>query len=452
MNFVENITLYFTQVLDITLYLTFFFFVVGLTILDWPKKRTTKNVLLALLKALITYAIIIGFEGIMFGLIGGNNTYGGIFFSASFAFIPLIYLILFIKGPIRPRIVKYELVIATVLTIGQFVTELSTITRDLPENIMFIAYILRVIPFGFCIFSALIVRKYDLCRYKNITKAQLGLITTLTASMSLASIFQGILMEADLVVHIFLCIVEGASLIVLTHLYYTMYAIIERRHIITTLEVQSSILNLEKESLLIDAKNREELMKIRHDLKNQLSYVNVLLNEGKYDGAKQYLDGLLEQKEDYLESFSCPNVVVSGIVNLELTKAKIAGKKIKFRAVVPPRLPFEDSDLLSLITNIADNCLENFEPKDDNDRISISILTQQDYLRIVSYNTVTKVNMEEGKLSLHTSKEEKNHGYGTKIIKNICEKYHGYATFAIDGDQFICDCVLDMTYRSQDNA
>ena len=452
MGFVDNITLYFTKVLDLSLYLTFFFFVAGLTIIDLPKKMTTKNVVIAITKALITYAIIIGFEGIMFGLIGGNNTYGGILFSASFAVIPFIYLILFIKGPILPRIVKYELVIATVLTIGQFVTELNHITRDLPENIIFIAYILRVIPYAFCIFSALLVRKYDLCRFKNISKAQLGLITTLSVSMSLASIFQGILMEADIVVHIFLCIVEAASLVVLTHLYFTMYSVIEKRHTITTLEVQSSILTLEKESLLIDAKNREELMKIRHDLKNQLSYVNVLLNEGKQEEAKTYLNGLLEQKEDYLESFSCPNTVISGIVNLELTKAKIAGKKIKFRAVVPPRLPFEDSDLLSLITNIADNCLENFEPKDGNDRISISILTQQDYLRIVSYNTVTKVNTEEGKLSLHTSKEAKNHGYGTKIIKNICEKYHGYATFAVDGDQFVCDCVLDMTYRSQDNA
>ena len=452
MNFVDNIIIYFTQLLDITLYLTFLFFVAGLTILDWPKKITTKNVLLTLLKGLITYAIIIGFEGIMFGLIGGSNTYGGILFSASFAVVPLFYLIFFIKGPILPRIVKYETVIATVLTIGQFVTELNHITRDLPENIMFIAYILRVVPYGFCIFSALVVRKYDLCRFKNITKAQLGLITILTVSMSLASIFQSILMEADTVVHIFLSIVEAASLVVLTHLYFTMYSVIEKRHTITTLEVQSSILTLEKESLLIDEKNREELMKIRHDLKNQLSYVNVLLNEGKYDEAKQYLYGLLEQKENYLESFSCPNVVISGIVNLKLTKAKIAGKKIKFRAVVPPRLPFEDSDLLSLITNIADNCLENFVPKDDKDRISISILTQQDYLRIVSYNTVTNVNIEEGKLSLHTSKEAKNHGYGTKIIKNICEKYHGYATFAVDGDQFVCDCVLDMTYRSQDNA
>ena len=212
----------------------------------------------------------------------------------------------------------------------------------------------------------------------------------------------------------------------------------------TTLEVQTTIAQLEKESLEMDTKNREELMKIRHDLKNQLSYINILLKDGKLDEAVNYLNELLEKKEEYLESFSCPNTVISGIVNLELTKAKIANKKIKFNVVVPPRLPFDDSDLLSLITNIADNCLENFIPKDDEDRIIVSIVTQQDYLRITSFNTVD-VKMAKKLLTLRTTKDRRKHGYGTKIIKNIVNKYHGYSSFSLEGDQFVCDCLLEMT-------
>lgn len=452
MSFVDNITLYFTKVLDLSLYLTFFFFVASLAIIDWPKKMTTKNVIIAITKAVITYGVIIAFEGLVFGTIGAMKQNGGLIFSASFAVVPLIYLLIFLKGPIVPRIIKIEVIIATVLTIGQLVTELSLVTNSLPENLTFVTYILRVIPFAFCIVQSFLIRRFDLSKYKNVTKSQFALITVLSTAMGVASIVQSILLSADNAVHWFLAAIAVAALVVITHLYYTLYSAIEKRHTITTLEVQSSILTLEKESLLIDAKNREELMKIRHDLKNQLSYVNVLLNEGKQEEAKTYLSGLLEQKEDYLESFSCPNTIISGIVNLELTKAKIADKKIKFRAVVPPRLPFEDSDLLSLITNIVDNCLENFAPKDDKDRITVSILTQQDYLRIVSYNTVLNPPIEKKQLSLHTSKEGKNHGYGTKIIKNICAKYHGYATFQMDDDKFVCDCVLDMTYRSHENV
>ena len=241
------------------------------------------------------------------------------------------------------------------------------------------------------------------------------------------------------------------ELFVLVAVYHAIYHVVDSRHRITELEVQSTVLSLENESLLIDQKNREELMKIRHDLKNQLSYTSVLLQEGKYEEADQYIKGLVEQKEEYLYSFSCSNLVISGIVNLELTKSKIADKKIKFKVVVPPKLPFEDSDLLSLITNIVDNSIENFLPVNDKDEINVSIVTQQDYLRITAFNSIDQKNIK-GKPSLRTTKRNRGHGYGTKIIKNIAKKYEGYATFTFEEGKFVCDCLINMNHKGNINA
>ena len=247
---------------------------------------------------------------------------------------------------------------------------------------------------------------------------------------------------------IFLSTVE---LLILIGLYYSIYHLIDYRHRITELEVASSVLTVEKESLMIDIQNREELMKIRHDLQNQLSYMSVLLNEGKYEEAKQYIQSLTEQKEEYLYSFSCSNLVVSGIVNLELTKAKIAKKKVRFKVVVPPKLPFEDSDLLSLITNVVDNSLENFVPVNEKDFISVSIVTQQDYLRIVCLNSVDQNSIGD-KPNLKTTKRDRGHGYGTKIIKNIVKKYQGYVTFTYEEGKFVCDCMINMNITGNINA
>ena len=192
-------------------------------------------------------------------------------------------------------------------------------------------------------------------------------------------------------------------------------------------------------------------MKIRHDLRNQLSYTSVLLQDGKYEEADQYIRSLVDQKEEYLYSFSCSNLIISGIVNLELTKAKIAGKKIKFKVVVPPKLPFEDSDLLSLITNIVDNSIENFVPSSDKDEINVTIVTQQDYLRITCFNSVDKTILKN-KPSLKTTKRNRGHGYGTKIIKNIAKKYEGYATFTFEDAKFVCDCLINMDHKGVNNA
>ena len=118
--------------------------------------------------------------------------------------------------------------------------------------------------------------------------------------------------------------------------------------------------------------------------------------------------------------------------------------------IFPPKLPFEDIDLLSLITNIVDNSIENFKPVDDKDVINVSIVTQQDYLRITSFNSVESVVKE--KPSLRTTKKNRGHGYGTKIIKNITKKYEGYVTFTYEDNKFVCDCLINMNHKGANNA
>ena len=444
---------YFTHALDASMYITYAILTLALVILDWPKEYNRKSVPILLAKLVGVYAFYVFFESLAFALglyMAGNG--GMMIFTASFIVAPAIFVPIFLKESTVHKIIKIFIIAASVLTVGQIVRLLIDIFDTVYGGVSpdYINILCRLFPYSILVFISKLLKHYDIGRYKNLTKSQIfimifGSVVLITISILEANI--------DTEIYYFrwlLIIIDGASLFILIYMYFSMHSAMEKRHRITTLEVQSSILELEKDSLEIDRKNREELMKIRHDLNNQLSYVNALLSEGKNEEAHQYLQGLLEQKQEYLESFSCSNVVISGIVNLELTKAKIAGKKIKFRAVVPPRLPFEDADLLSLITNIADNCIENFVPEDDKDKITISILTQNDYLRIVSYNTV-----DTGKMStrfLSTTKSGKDHGYGTKIIRNIVDKYRGHSSFSIDGNKFVCDCILDMSYRGENNA
>ena len=450
MDFATALVDYYTKALDVSMYLTYAILTAGLLIFDWPSKFDKKTIIITIVKALVVYACFIVFESLAFAMTMVIGRYGMVIFSLSFAVIPLIYISIFVKEPLLQKIIKQEIVVASILTLSELIGFLVEIVDIVSNNNVFANISCRVIPLLTLIFISVMLKKYNIGRYKTMPKSNIVLVSLASAVLVFTSLWEVNISTDDMSIKWLLILNNAGALFILVYMYYAMHASMENRHKITALEVQSSILQLEKDSLNIDQTNREELMKIRHDLNNQLSYIKVLLDEQKYDDAKQYLNGLLQQKEEFLESFSCPNTVISGIVNLELTKAKIAGKKIKFRAVVPPRLPFEDSDLLSLITNIADNCIENFVPENDIDKITISIVTQQDYLRIVSFNTVSG-EMVNKQFSLSTTKDDKDHGYGTKIIKNIAEKYHGYSTFSIDGKKFVCDVVLDMSYRSDAN-
>ena len=449
MNFIDGLNQYFTNVLDVTMYISYFFFTLALVFTDLPKEWNKKTVLITIAKAVVVYALYVVIEAFFFALTTllstpNNMSLGGLIFTASFAVIPAVYLFIFLRkeGWIH-KLIKIEMIVAVFLTVGEISRDLGVSISEVSGNNQLLVVLLRSFPFIFLPLISFLIHKFNIKRFKKLPPTHIVIVSILSAVLIIQSIWQNQLNSEDQSTRWLLIFICVFMLVVLTAMYYAAYKVVDIRHQYAALEVQTSVLQLEKDSLKMDKQNREELIKIRHDLRNQLSYVKVMLDEGKYQEAIGYINELIDNKQEYLESFSCPNTVIGGIVNLELTKAKLAEKKIKFNVVVPPRLPFEDSDLLSLITNIVDNCLENFVPKNDEDSVMVSILTQQDYLRITAFNSIGEQNPKRI-LSLRTTKNERSHGYGTKIIKNIVNKYNGYSSFTVENGRFVCDCVLEM--------
>ena len=453
LSFSDALGMYFSNVLNVLMYIQFFLFSLSLVILTLPKKIDRKAILWGLLRFAILYVSYVFGESLFFALAYSTGTQtGGLIFTASFAVFPIIFLVPNTKDYPLHKIVKIALMVASLMItaeIGRLLGQMVPVEN--PNEINFLLALARCSPTLFMPFIGFILYKFNITRFKHLPRVHVIMILILSVLLVGSAIWQNALNIEDNSARWLLIFIATVELIVLVGLYYSIYHLIDYRHRITELEVQSSVLSIEKESLQIDSKNREELMKIRHDLRNQLSYTNALLNDGKYEEANNYIQSLINQKEEYLYSFSCSNQMISGIVNLELTKAKIAKKKVKFKVVVPPKLPFEDSDLLSLITNIVDNSIENFKPVDDKDEINVAIVTQQDYLRITAFNSVDK-SMIKDKPSLRTTKRNRGHGYGTKIIKNIAKKYEGYVTFSFEDNKFVCDCLINMNHKGNKDA
>ena len=464
-SFVDYLGVYFGSVLNATMFIQFFLFSVSLVILTLPKKIDRRAILWSIVKFVILYVAYIFGESLFFALcqMAGGRTYGGLLFTSTFIIFPIAFLVPTTKDYPLHKTIKTAIMVSALLITSETGRVFGSIVGSGdPNEVSFLFIFARCFPMLFLPFIGFVLYKHNITRFKNLPKVHVIMIFVMSALLIAGAIgCNGIELKSTIIrdgtevetngakwLFIFLSLTD---LFVLVAIYYSIYKLIDTRHRVTELEVQSTVLSLEKESLEIDSKNREELMKIRHDLQNQLSYMSVLLNDGKYDEAKEYIQSLTEQKEEYLYSFSCSNLVISGIVNLELTKAKIANKKVKFKVVVPPKLPFEDSDLLSLITNIVDNAIENFVPDNAKDMINVSIVTQQDYLRILSLNSVAQDSIK-GKPTLKTTKLNRGHGYGTKIIKNIVKKYEGYVTFAYEDNKFVCDCMINMNHKGNINA
>lgn len=69
--------------------------------------------------------------------------------------------------------------------------------------------------------------------------------------------------------------------------------------------------------------------------------------------------------------------------------------------------------------------------------------TQRDYLFIHIENPFEPSASGERRLTLKTTKSDQAaHGYGTKIIRRIAEKYNGCVEYHIQGDIFVSDVML----------
>ena len=315
-SFSGSLGIYFNNILNVTMFIQYFLFSIALVILVLPKKIDKRAILWSLLRFVILYVTYVFGESIFFALSNMTGTLtGGLLFTASFIIFPIIFLIPNTKDYPLHKIVKSSVMIASLLITAEIGRLLGAfIDLPSPDAITFPFVLLRCLPMLFLPAIGFLMYKFNITRFRHLPTVHVVMILVLSAILVASAIWQNGLEIDDNSARWLMIFVATVELGVLVGLYYSIYGLIDYRHRITELEVASSVLTVEKESLLIDSQNREELMKIRHDLQNQLSYTQVLLNEGKYEEAQKYIQSLIEQKEEYLYSFSCSNLVVSGIV------------------------------------------------------------------------------------------------------------------------------------------
>ncbi len=416
-----------------------------LVVLDMGKV-TKKDFWIPLLKFTLIYATYYFLEGVFFSLDAAYINSHGLFFSTSYIFLPFVYIPIFLrKDGIIHKLLKFFFLASTIMLTNGIGKDLGMIAGALTNDNAFIVAFLRALPSFACLGAAFIIYRFNISRFHHLSKIQVTMFLILSLASIILTISENILSNNGSVtftigLYFIFFFFFTALLIENFLMYFYFYYSVLQRHQLIEKEMQVSVAELENEALKINKANLEELAKYKHDTKNQYSYLNVLLEENKIDDAKKYLHELIDSKHELFTSFQTQNSVINGIMNLELTKANLRGVQIQSRIIIPPILPFKDIDLVSLITNIIDNALENVSMKEEHPSIKVTIFLQEDYLRIYCLN---KIDENDKKRSMEMkTKKGKKHGYGTKIIKEIVTRYGGYVSFKCENDEFVCDCIL----------
>lgn len=201
------------------------------------------------------------------------------------------------------------------------------------------------------------------------------------------------------------------------------------------LELQMERYNASKEL-------EQETRRIRHDMKNHLLSVGMLLEDGKTEEARKYIESITKQVEKLSPDISTGHMLVDAILSDKRKKAMSIGAVFDIDGNVPKELNIENVDLCTILANGLDNAIEALGRIEEGKRIIKCEFKQQGGMLYINLRNTTAE-----KFTGETSKEDKkNHGFGLMNMRMAVEKYDGVMevrTDKIDGDDyFIVEIIM----------
>jgi len=216
-------------------------------------------------------------------------------------------------------------------------------------------------------------------------------------------------------------------------------------------EIQALNYSLQEERFRALQIKEEETQKFRHDIRKQTGTSLNLLKEKKYQELEAYLEAIAD-KNDAIEhriGVHTGSHLVDGSLNQLLTDVTYKDVTFTRKGVIPP-LEITLWDISSLFMNLLTNAFEaTVKCPVDNQYVNLIVKPYSDYLYIRIENSYSgNLKFDDEKLQT-TKADSANHGYGTKIISDIVEKYGGDYTRELEEGNFISIMIFEKEIYSK---
>ena len=244
---------------------------------------------------------------------------------------------------------------------------------------------------------------------------------------------------------IILLSIISVSMIVIAGIVWFMIARINKdNEIKTKLLLSEQKANLYKQNIISSNNQIETIKLLKHDMKNNISCIDALIEEENYDEAHNICHSLTNKYTSIGTIVNTENYLLNAVLNVEIEKAKSYGIPVKLSITNDLKMFKNSSDIISLIGNILDNAISYLSKnKVKNNEINFSTGYEGSYSIIKCRNNILDSVLFNNP-SLKTDKEDKdNHGKGITIINSIAHKYNGDVIIKERNKEFIITVILD---------
>ena len=185
-----------------------------------------------------------------------------------------------------------------------------------------------------------------------------------------------------------------------------------------------NITNMQYQNYKLSKESIDIVNQKYHDLKHQ---INLLKTGADTEKAGEYLEQMEREIKIYETQNKTGNKVLDTILTSKSMHCQRHGIELKFMGEGQLLNFMEDMDISALFGNMLDNAIESVVKSKDRQKrlISIHVIQERQFIRIRTENYCEEdVQFQDG-LPVTTKKDKRFHGYGTKSIKKIVEKYGG---------------------------
>lgn len=191
--------------------------------------------------------------------------------------------------------------------------------------------------------------------------------------------------------------------------------------------------------VIMESQNR--IRALRHDMKNHILALQVLVQKKEMEEADHYLDSMQNFMKNPQEYVVTGNDTIDSLLNYKVQKAKDALNLVETKISIPEKLNLHSFDLNVVLGNLLDNAIDASMLTEEK-KLKIVMKLDKGVLLLNICNSCSEIT--EGKRRmLETTKADKvHHGIGLKNVRRIVEKYHGDMEFSCENGIMETDIMM----------
>ena len=208
------------------------------------------------------------------------------------------------------------------------------------------------------------------------------------------------------------------------------------------------VLNYEKESAQGYAaavrERIDEVRRIKHDTMLHINVCNMLYTQGEYQRLGEYLQKLQTDGQSVAPLQYSNNLMIDYLVMSFSRKAEQKHITLQTDIAVLPELSISDSDLCSLLNNVLQNAFDACSKLENEQErwIRLEIRADETKIYFTCVNACDGFAIQERGRYLTTKDDAVSHGYGMRIIRDLCRHNGGAMAAQLKGKHFTVKVAL----------